>query len=219
MTLDAELSKVDDDRHFRARLFRIGKNKPDLKTEADALSIVEALEGADWRVLKVKKQRKTRRPYPPYTTSTLQQDGANRLGWPAAKTMKIAQELYEGVDIPGEGNIGLITYMRTDSRHLSADAVSQVRSLIHQRYGEKYEKEEKYERGEKFEKVEDLEKGEEGRSWGILVGLLILLAGLISLAEEWFRYSWDELWPLMIIVFGVFIIWRGLRARRLSPRP
>jgi hypothetical protein len=84
---------------------------------------------------------------------------------------------------------------------------------------EKYEKEEKYDRGEKFEKEEDLEKGEEGRSWGILVGLLILLAGLISLAEEWFRYSWDELWPLMIIVFGVFIIWRGLRARRLSPRP
>jgi hypothetical protein len=84
---------------------------------------------------------------------------------------------------------------------------------------EKYEKEEKYERGEKFEKGEDLEKGEEGRSWGILVGLLILLAGLITLAEEWFRYSWDELWPLMIIVFGVFIIWRGLKARRLSPRP
>jgi hypothetical protein len=84
---------------------------------------------------------------------------------------------------------------------------------------EKYEKEEKYERGEKFEKEEDLEKGEEGRSWGILVGLLILLAGLISLAEEWFRYSWDELWPLMIIVVGVFIIWRGLRARKLSPRP
>ena len=84
---------------------------------------------------------------------------------------------------------------------------------------EKYEKGEKYERGEKFEKGEDLEKGEEGQSWGILVGLLILLAGLISLADEWFRYSWDELWPLMIIVFGAFIIWRGLRARRLSPRP
>ena len=84
---------------------------------------------------------------------------------------------------------------------------------------EKYEKVEKYEREEKFEKEEGPEKGEEGRSWGILVGLLILIAGVISLAEEWFRYSWDDLWPLLVIVFGVFIVWRGLRARKLSPRP
>jgi hypothetical protein len=84
---------------------------------------------------------------------------------------------------------------------------------------EKQEKGEKHERGEKFEKEEGLEKGEEGRSWGILVGLLIVIAGVISLAEEWYRYSWDDLWPLLVIVFGVFIVWRGLRARRLSPRP
>lgn len=84
---------------------------------------------------------------------------------------------------------------------------------------EKHEKSEKYERGEKFEKEEGLEKGEDGRSWGILIGLLIVLAGLISLTEEWYWYSWDELWPLLVIVFGVFIVWRGLRAKRLSPRP
>ena len=130
-TLDAELSKVNDEEHrFRARLFRIGKDKPDLKTEADAMAVVEALEGADWRVLKVKKQRKTRHPYPPYTTSTLQQDAANRLGWPAAKTMKIAQELYEGVTLPDEGTVGLITYMRTDSTHVAESAQQEAREVI-----------------------------------------------------------------------------------------
>jgi DNA topoisomerase-1 len=138
-TLDAELSKVNDEAHrFRARLFRIGKDKPDLKTEADALAIVEALEGADWRVLKVKKQHKTRYPYPPYTTSTLQQDGANRLGWPAAKTMKIAQELYEGVALPDEGTVGLITYMRTDSTHVAEPAQQEAREVIARFWGDEY---------------------------------------------------------------------------------
>ncbi|MBN1810865.1 MAG: type I DNA topoisomerase [Anaerolineae bacterium] len=138
-TLDAELSKVDDEEHrFRARLFRIGKEKPDLKTEADALAVVEALEGADWRVLKVKKQRKTRHPYPPYTTSTLQQDAANRLGWPAAKTMRVAQELYEGVALPDEGTVGLITYMRTDSTHVAEPAQQEAREVIARFWGEEY---------------------------------------------------------------------------------
>ena len=138
-TLDAELSKVDDEeRRFRARLFRIGKDKPDLKTESDALAVIEALAGADWRVLKVKKQRKTRRPYPPYTTSTLQQDGANHLGWPAAKTMRVAQELYEGVALPDEGTVGLITYMRTDSTHVAEPAQQEAREVIARFWGEEY---------------------------------------------------------------------------------
>jgi DNA topoisomerase-1 len=138
-TLDAELSKVDDEEHrFRARLFRIGKDKVDLKTEADAQAVIEALEGADWRVLKVKKQHKTRPPYPPYTTSTLQQDAANRLGWPAAKTMKIAQELYEGVALPDEGTVGLITYMRTDSTHVAKPAQQEAREVIARFWGEEY---------------------------------------------------------------------------------
>jgi DNA topoisomerase-1 len=138
-TLDAELSKVDDAEHrFRARLFRIGKEKPNLKTEADALAVIEALEGADWRVLQAKKQRKTRHPYPPYTTSTLQQDAANRLGWPAAKTMKVAQELYEGVALPGEGTVGLITYMRTDSTHVAEPAQQEARQVIAHFWGDEY---------------------------------------------------------------------------------
>ncbi len=151
-TLDAELSKVGDEEHrFRARLVRVGKEpalsanrrfaaegKPELKTEADALAVVEALEGADWRVLKVKRHRKRRNPYPPYTTSTLTQDAANRLGWPAAKTMRIAQELYEGVALPDEGTVGLITYMRTDSTHVAESAQAEAREVIARFWGEAY---------------------------------------------------------------------------------
>jgi DNA topoisomerase-1 len=132
---------VDDERHFRARLVRVGpgyKDKPDLKTEADAQAVIEALEGADYRVLKVKRQRRSRRPYPPYTTSTLQQDAANRLGWGADRTMRIAQQLYEGVDLPGEGTVGLITYMRTDSTHVAEAAQQEAREVIARFWGEEY---------------------------------------------------------------------------------
>ena len=137
-TLDAELSKVDDERRFRARLVRVGKEKPDLTTEAQAQAIVEALEGADYRVLSVKRRRKIRRPYPPYITSTLQRDAANRLGWPASKTMRVAQELYEGVALPEEGTVGLITYMRTDSTHVAEPAQAEARDVIRRFWGEAY---------------------------------------------------------------------------------
>jgi len=140
-TLEAEFSKVEDDRRFRARLVRVGptsKDRPDLKTKADAQAIIEALEGADYRVLRVKRQRKSRRPYPPYTTSTLQQDAANRLGWGADKAMRIAQQLYEGVELPGEGVVGLITYMRTDSTHVAESAQATAREVIARYWGEEY---------------------------------------------------------------------------------
>jgi DNA topoisomerase-1 len=140
-TLEAELSKVDDERHFRARLVQVGptrKDKPNLKTEADAQAIIDDLEGANYRVLRVKRKRRKRRPYPPYTTSTLQQDGANRLGWGADKTMRVAQQLYEGVELPGEGTVGLITYMRTDSTHVAEAAQQEARELIARYWGEEY---------------------------------------------------------------------------------
>jgi len=106
--------------------------------EADAQAVVEALAGADYRVFQVKRQRKRRRPYPPYTTSTLQQDAANRLGWGADKTMRIAQQLYEGVELPGEGTVGLITYMRTDSTHVAESAQQEAREVIARYWGEEY---------------------------------------------------------------------------------
>ena len=137
-TLEAEFSKVDDERRFRARLVRVGKSKADLRTESGALAVVEDLEGAKYRVLQIKRRRRSRRPYPPYTTSTLQQDGANRLGWSAAKTMRVAQQLYEGVALPGEGTVGLITYMRTDSTHVAEAAQREARQIIAQFWGEDY---------------------------------------------------------------------------------
>ena len=82
------------------------------------------------------------------------------------------------------------------------------------------EKPEKYEKQEKAEKSEKDEKHEaDSRRWGLLVGLLLILAGAISIAEDWWGYMWDDLWPLLIIVLGLFIVWNGLEARRRSPRP
>lgn len=140
-TLDAEFSKLNDERRFRARLIRVGpsrKDKPDLKTEADVQRIIEDLAGADYRVLKVERRRRSRRPYPPYTTSTLQQDAANRLHWSADKTMRVAQQLYEGIDLPEEGTVGLITYMRTDSTHVAESAQAEAREVIVHYWGESY---------------------------------------------------------------------------------
>jgi DNA topoisomerase-1 len=128
-TLDAELSRPDGPR-FSARLWRVGKEKPALASAAEAQAIVEALQGASWRVKELTQQRRSRKPYPPYTTSTLQRDGSSRLRWPAKKTMRVAQELYEGVELPGEKRTGLITYMRTDSTTVSPQAAEEARQVI-----------------------------------------------------------------------------------------
>jgi len=130
-TLDVELSKVADPEHrFRARLVGIAGEKADLKTEDETQAIVEEVENADYRVLKVTRKRQRRHPYPPYTTSTMQRDAAQRLHWSASKTMRVAQQLYEGVGIPDEGTVGLITYMRTDSTHVAASAQAEAREVI-----------------------------------------------------------------------------------------
>ncbi len=133
-TLEAELSRPDQP-HFWARLYRIGKKKPDLRTEAEAQAIVSALEGADWQVGEVRQDKRTRKPFAPYMTSTLQRDASVRLRWSGKKTMQIAQQLYEGVSLPGEGQVGLITYMRTDSTNISPQAQQEARQVIERMYG------------------------------------------------------------------------------------
>jgi len=92
----------------------------------------------DWRIKSITTKRTKSRPYPPYITSTLQQAASNVYGFGAQTTMRAAQQLYEGVDVKGHGSIGLITYMRTDSTHLSADALSMARGFIEKNYGPKY---------------------------------------------------------------------------------
>ncbi|MFQ5407682.1 MAG: type I DNA topoisomerase [Anaerolineales bacterium] len=133
-TLEAELSKPGET-HFWARLFRVARKKPDLKKETDAHAIVDALRGADWHVADVTQKQRTRKPYPPYITSTLQRDASVRLRWSAKKVMQVAQQLYEGVPLPGAGQVGLITYMRTDSTHVAPEAQQSARTVIRQFYG------------------------------------------------------------------------------------
>lgn len=94
------------------------------------------------------------------------------------------------------------------------------RMYYSRRRGEKDEKDEKAEKHEKEEKHEKAE--EEGRTWGVIVGILIVLTGAISLVDRWYGFGWarwERLWPILIIVVGLFVIWGGIRARRWSPRP
>lgn len=133
-TLDAELScAAQESAHrFKARLWRVGGEKATLACAADVEAIVDALQGASWRVRDLSQKRRIRNPNPPYTTSTLQRDASTRLRWPAKKTMQIAQQLYEGIKLPGEKTTGLITYMRTDSTAVSPQAAEEARQVIRQ---------------------------------------------------------------------------------------
>ncbi len=144
-SIHADLAKPEDHaQHFLARLIQIGKYKVGLgqpihlKTKEDAERVIADLEGAVYRVKSVKRERKTRKPWPPFTTSTLQQSASARLRMPPAETMKIAQELYEGVDI-GEGKpVGLITYMRTDSTAVAPEAQAAARAVVEETLGASY---------------------------------------------------------------------------------
>jgi DNA topoisomerase-1 len=144
-TVDVELSKLADERRFLARLNRPrnvagstdAEAKLEVKTQAEADAIVRALEGAAYRVIGVEKKRRTKSSNAPYITSTLQQDASSRLRFRPRNTMRIAQQLYEGVEID-EGSTGLITYMRTDSTRISAEAEARVKSFVKESFGEKY---------------------------------------------------------------------------------
>jgi len=138
-TIQASLAHKDG--AFDARLVKLNGKKFeqfDLTNEADAQSARAALEQAAagrFTVGEVASRERKRRPAPPFTTSTLQQEAARKLGFSTSRTMRIAQGLYEGVALGSEGNVGLITYMRTDSVALSEDAVAELRDLIGREYG------------------------------------------------------------------------------------
>ena len=130
-TLDVLLAKGRSS--FSAQLVQIGGVKAELKTESEVLSLMERLKDKECRVVKVRESEKQTRPKAPYTTSKLQQESANRLGFTSRKTMQIAQQLYEGINI-GSGRVGLITYMRTDSIRVSNQALEDVRTFISRNY-------------------------------------------------------------------------------------
>ena len=137
-TIDSELMHAEQ--QFPAKLveYRGGKVEQfSFTTESAAREAVSTLEKAargELTVLGVERKQRRRNPAPPFTTSTLQQEASRKLGFSAQKTMRVAQQLYEGVDI-GEGAVGLITYMRTDSLNLAQEAVAQIRALIVELYG------------------------------------------------------------------------------------
>ncbi|MBI4653556.1 MAG: type I DNA topoisomerase [Nitrospirae bacterium] len=123
---------------FNARLFQFNGQKADIKSEAETKNIVKALGGRVFSVKKVEKKSKKRTPPPPFITSTLQQEASRKLRFPVKKTMLIAQHLYEGVELGEEGSVGLITYMRTDSVCIAAEAQQEARGYISNRFGKDY---------------------------------------------------------------------------------
>ncbi|MBQ3548802.1 MAG: type I DNA topoisomerase [Oscillospiraceae bacterium] len=136
-SLDALLQKGST-APFKAHYYGVGGKKKELNTEADVRAITEALEQAAFTVTAVKRTDKQRSPSPPFTTSTLQQEASRKVNMTPRRTMAIAQQLYEGVDITGVGTVGLITYMRTDSLRISAEAQGAARAFITERYGKAY---------------------------------------------------------------------------------
>ena len=132
--LDACL-RAPDGGSFTARYFGFGEKKKELKSEADVEAVCRDVQDAPFTVGDVKTAERKRTPPPPFITSTLQQEASRKLGMTPKRTMAVAQQLYEGIDIPQEGTVGLITYMRTDSLRISDVALSDASKFIKEKYG------------------------------------------------------------------------------------
>ena len=136
--LDAHLDRSGKKGGFVARYYGSEDKKKELHSEKEVEDVIAAVEKAAWEIGSVKRGERQRSPSPPFITSTLQQEASRRLGLTPRRTMSIAQQLYEGVDITGEGTVGLITYMRTDSLRLSEEAMAAAGSFIRSFYGDEY---------------------------------------------------------------------------------
>ena len=138
--LEAELKKQGDKAAlvFVAKLASIDNKKPKIDDKKSSDYIVSGLLNTDFKVSQVKEQKKTRKPLPPYTTSTMQQDAFNKLRFSASKTMRVAQQLYEGLELGEQEATGLITYMRTDSLNVSKEARVQATDYIGRHFGKEY---------------------------------------------------------------------------------
>jgi DNA topoisomerase I len=146
-SIDVRLTPEGPDQPFVAHVVQVPEGKlatnPDKKglvlgAEGEAETHARRLRGASYRVTGVEKKQRKRSPAPPFTTSTLQQEAARKLGFGARRTMQIAQRLYEGIDLPGEGSVGLITYMRTDSVTIADSALREIAELVKGEYGSAY---------------------------------------------------------------------------------
>ncbi len=125
-------------KRFTAKLHKVSGKSPDLHRERDARRVVQDVEGKPFIVTSVEKKKRRKRPSAPFITSTLQQEAAKRLGFSSSRTMRVAQQLYEGVELGDEGAVGLITYMRTDSTRVAGTAIDAVRRFIASNYDAPY---------------------------------------------------------------------------------
>lgn len=129
---------TDKKEKFKAKLVTVDGKDASLKNKKETKAVVDAIKGKSATVLSVKQSKRQRKAKPPFTTSTLQQEAVNKLNYASKKTMMLAQKLYEGIEIPGQGHVGLITYMRTDSTRISDEMIKQVRPYIQSVYGDEY---------------------------------------------------------------------------------
>ena len=137
-TIDASLSSANQKKPIIAKYYGEGDKKVDITNKAQADRIVKDIKDADFVVSEVKTSDRTKKAPLPFTTSTLQQEASKALNFTTSKTMRIAQQLYEGVNIKGHGTVGIITYLRTDSTRISDDAQRMAHDYIRSRYGERY---------------------------------------------------------------------------------
>ena len=137
-SLTATLKGKESPVSFDAKLSKWKGKKVKMANEQEALAIKQTLEGASYTVSKITRQEKQRHPFPPFITSRLQQEAYRKLSFYAQKTMRVAQRLYEGMELGDMGSVGLITYMRTDSPRVANEAIRQVRDWIKDRFGESY---------------------------------------------------------------------------------
>lgn len=137
-SIDAEFQPEGSEDTFIAKLVRVDGEDPVLGDESDVQPVLADMETAGYTVARIKRGQRRRNPSPPYTTSTMQQEASRRLGFSPKRSMALAQQLYEGVDLDDDGTIGLITYMRTDSTNVSPLAQKEVREFVTKRYGEKF---------------------------------------------------------------------------------
>lgn len=135
-TITARLNK--NGAAFEAKFYSVAGEKRELGNEADMQAVLDAMNGAPFTVTDVREKERLRNPAPPFITSSLQQEAARKLGFRASKTMSVAQQLYEGVDLGKEGTVGLITYMRTDSTRISPVAQEEAKGFIENKYGPSY---------------------------------------------------------------------------------
>ena len=137
-TLDADLKVKGERKLLTAKFYGTEKNKMTISSREELDEIMKEVENAEYSVADIKKGERTKKAPVPFTTSTLQQEASKALNFATAKTMRIAQQLYEGVDIKGSGTVGLITYLRTDSTRISEEADATVREYIREGFGEEY---------------------------------------------------------------------------------